>query len=322
MQERGCAALPATLFRRASRRTRRHASGPEPGRGNLQEGAPRGRRVDAFALRLALSFVLGGLSVALFTTLAERHGSRLGGLLLSFPVKVVISLVLIALNEGTDFAARAALAVPAGIGVNVVFLVATALLVRRLRPWPAIAGALAAWLAAGLAVVLLAPPDGLLLSLACWAASTLAALALLSRVPGLRGDRKSRAQERFGLAGLLTRALGAGTVVALSVVLAHYGGPVLGGLASVFPSGWMTTMVILTRKHGADFTGATTRVMIAGSAAPVAFGVGVALSYPTLGVWLGTLAAIACAGVASATVAWLLRRADAGAAPALVTRKA
>ena len=280
--------------------------------------------MDAFALRLVLSFVLGGLAVALFTTLAERHGSRLGGLLLSFPVKVVIALVLIALNEGVDFASRAALAVPAGLGVNVVFLAATALLVRRLSPWRAILAALGLWLLAGLAVVFLLPADDALVSLLCWAASAAAALALLARVPSLRGDRRARPQNagRFGALGLLARAAGAGTVVALSVVLARYGGPVLGGLATVFPSGWITTMVILARHHGPDFTGATTRVMVAGSGAPVAFGLGVALAYPLVGVWAGTLLAIAAAGVVSATVAWLLRRTDARAAPAIVAGKA
>jgi uncharacterized membrane protein (GlpM family) len=267
--------------------------------------------VDGFALRLLLSFALGGLSVAIFTTLAERHGSRLGGLLLSFPVKVVIALVLIALNEGIGFAAQAAVAVPAGIAVNVVFLVSTALLVRRLRPWPALLGALGIWLVAGLVLVLV-PLERPLLALACWAASAAVALALLARIPGLRGDRRSRRVDagRFGLGGLLARAAGAGTVVALSVVLAHYAGPVLGGLASVFPSGWITTMVILTRNHGPDFTGATTRVMVAGSGAPVAFGLAVALAYPRVGVAWGTVAAIGAAALVSLGVGWLLARLD------------
>ena len=263
------------------------------------------RRVDGFLLRLVLSFVLGGASVALFTSLAERHGSRVGGLLLSFPVKVVISLLLIALNEGVLFAANAAVAVPAGIGVNLVFLVATALLVRRLPPWPAIGGALAVWLAVGLLVVA-RPPTSVAWSLAYWAIALAAGLALLSRVPGVRRHHRGAAKDRFGLLGLATRAAGAGTVVALSVVLAHYGGALLGGLASVFPSGWITTMVILTRKHGADFTAATVRVMVAGSAAPVAFGVAVVLAFPALGAVLGTLAAVGCALAASALVAGAL----------------
>src|SRR5205823_3364549 len=85
-------------------------------RANLHAG-PQARctPLDAFVLRVALSVVLGGLAVALFTTAAERLGSRVGGLLLSFPVKVTIAIFLIGLNEGAPFAARAAVEVPAGI---------------------------------------------------------------------------------------------------------------------------------------------------------------------------------------------------------------
>lgn len=263
--------------------------------------------MDAYLERLGLSFVLGGTTVALFTTIAERRGSRLGGLLLSFPVKVLVTLVLISLNEGLPFAARAAVSVPAGLGVNLVFLVATALLVQRVRsPRVAVGGALAIWLAAGI-VVVLRPPATIPQSVAYWLAPLLVGLFLLSRIPGVRAQRRSaRAADKFGWRGLLTRALGAGTVVAFSVVLAHEGGAVLGGLASVFPSGWITTMVILTKRHGPAFTASTVRVMVAGSAAPVVFGIVVALSYERIGALWGTLAGVGAALVTSLTVATML----------------
>jgi uncharacterized membrane protein (GlpM family) len=203
--------------------------------------------VDAFELRVLLSFVLGGLAVALFTTAAERLGSRVGGLLLSFPVKVTIAMVLIGLNEGTRVASDAAQAIPLGLGINVVFLLATALLVRRAAPWPAMMGALLTWLVVGTLLILLLP-QGVAWSVGAFVVTAVVALFLLRDTP--HASPRPREGDRFGLVGLLTRAAGAGTIVALSVVLARYGGPLLGGLASVFPSGWMTTMVILTRHHG------------------------------------------------------------------------
>lgn len=260
--------------------------------------------MEAFWLRVAISFALGGLTVALFTTAAERLGSRVGGLLLSFPVKVTIALVLIAINEGVHVASEAASAVPLGIGINLVFLAAAALLVRRHRPWPALALALALWLAVGLVAILLVPArvgSGLLLFGATYAL----ALVVLPRVAGAKPRPKD--PDRFGLWGILTRTLGAGTIVALAVVLARVGGPILGGLASVFPSGWITTMVILAREHGPEFTGATVRVMVAGSVAPVAFGLGVWALYPAVGVLAGTLAAIGVALALSLVVGWILR---------------
>lgn len=262
----------------------------------------------AFALRVAVAFVVGGLAVATFTEVAERRGSRLGGLLLSFPVKVVVSLVLIALNEGDGFAAEAAAATPAGIGVNLVLLTATALLARRLAPWPALLAGVLVWLAAATALVLY-EPETALVGLFLWAGFAGAGVWLLDRVPGVHGDRRSKRDPgKFGIPGLLTRAAAAGTVVAGAVVLARVSGPLVGGLASVFPSGWLTTMYLLVRRHGPEFTAATTRVMVAGSAAPAAFGVVAAASIAQLGIWLGVLAGLAAAatasGVAAALLAW------------------
>lgn len=261
--------------------------------------------MDAFTLRVILSFVLGGLAVALFTAAAERFESRVGGLLLSFPVKVTIALLLIGLNEGAAVASAAAAATPLGLGINLVFLLATALFVQRLPAWPALAAAGFVWLAVGAAAVVLVPP-ALAAALAAWLAAWLVGLALLRRARPARPRR--REGDTFGVLGLLTRAVGAGTIVALAVVLARVGGPLLGGLASVFPSGWITTMVILTRQHGPAFTAATVRVMVAGSVAPTIFGVVVWASYPAWGVWVGTASAIGAALVASLILAWVLRR--------------
>lgn len=261
--------------------------------------------MDAFQLRVLLSFVLGGLAVALFTTAAERLGSRVGGLLLSFPVKVTIAMILIGLNEGTRVASDAALAIPLGLGLNLIFLIATAALVRRYEPWPAMLGALGIWIAISIPIIL-AFPGGIAWSIAAWLATYAIGLWLLQSAP--RANPRKRNADRFGIFGLLTRAAGAGTIVALAVILARYGGPLLGGLASVFPSGWITTMVILTRHHGPDFTRSTVRVMIAGSAAPMLFGIIVWLTYPAIGVWLGTLTAIGAALGVSLAIAWVMKK--------------
>jgi len=260
--------------------------------------------LDVFALRVALSFVLGGLSVALFTAAAERLGSRVGGLLLSFPVKVTIAMALIGLNEGASVAAAAATAIPLGIGINLVFLGATALLVRRFEARLAVAAALGVWLAGGILAILFVPAR-LPWSALAWIVPAALALALIPRAAGARPSKRSG--DTFGVLGLLTRAAGAGTIVALAVVLARYGGPLLGGLASVFPSGWITTMVILTRHHGAAFTGETVRVMVAGSTAPVAFGYVIWWTFPILGVALGSAAAVCAALTVSLTLAAGLR---------------
>ena len=286
--------------------------GPAPPGSQASWGAPGSHEIvdGAFWLRLALSFVLGGLAVAVFTTIAERRGSRLGGLLLSFPVKVVVSLVLIGLNEGVAFAAAASAAVPAGIGVNLVLLAATALLAQRLAPTRALVGGIAIWGVAA-ALVVWRPVPGGFASMALWGVAVLVGLLLVGRIPGVRGDRRGAKRDaRMGLSGMLARAAGAGSIVALAVLLARVGGPVLGGLASVFPSGWLTTMFLLVRHHGPSFTAATTRVMIAGSLAPALFGLVAWLALPSAGLVGGLLLGLAAAGAASLLVGWTLARVD------------
>lgn len=266
---------------------------------------------EAFALRLVLSFVIGGGSVALFTAVAESQGSRLGGLLLSFPIKVVVSLALIAANEGSAFAAQTAEAVPAGIAINVVFLAGTALLARRLRPLAAVSAGLALWAAAGAALVFGVPSPGLSAGLLLWAVAAMVGILLLDRVPGVRGNRRAvRRTGSFGVRGLLARALGAGTAVALAVLLARLAGPFVGGLASVFPSGFLTAMLILLYRQGPQFAATTARVMVAGSAAPALFGVAVALSIASVGPVLAMVVGLATAAAASAAVAGILARVD------------
>lgn len=280
-------------------------------------GSADSPRVDgAFLLRLVVAFVVGGLAVALFTAAAERHGSRLGGLLLSFPVKVVASLLLIGWSEGATFAASTAAAVPAGIAINVVFLGSAALLALR---WPArraLAAGLSLWFVAGVLVLVARPPGGVATLLLLWAAAALAALWLLDRVPGARGDRRSsRGSDGFGARGLAARALGAGSVVAASVLLARIVGPFAGGLMSVFPSGFLTSLYILLSRHGPQFTAATARVMVAGSAAPALFGASASLLVARVGLLSGLGLALALATLTSMGIGWALAQYDGAAAP-------
>lgn len=275
----------------------------------------------AFLERLALSFVIGGAAVALFTTAAERYGSRFGGLLLSFPVKVTLSLILIALQEGAGPASVSAAVVPMGLAANVAFLVVTVLALRRIPRGPALALGMAGWLAFALLTVL-AFPSTPLWALGVFALVAGAGFLGLTAIPALRGTHHRKGQHVFNGWRVVRRGLAAGLMVALTLVIARYGdliapglGPVLAGVMAVFPSGFFTTMVVLSREQGPDFTGATARTMIAGSAAPVSFGLVVALTLAPWGVLASILAGLATAGAVSASVGAALGALDARLRP-------
>ncbi|HWG90087.1 MAG TPA: DUF3147 family protein [Candidatus Thermoplasmatota archaeon] len=258
-----------------------------------------------FLERLAVSFVVGGASVALFTTAAERFGSRYGGLLLSFPVKLAVSLALLALQEGVVEAAVSASVVPLGIASNVVFLAVTVVALRRIPRVQAIALGMSAWLSTAV-LCLLVVPEAAAPAFLVYSGITAAALAGLTAIPALRGIHHRKGARVFSGWRLVRRGLAAGALVASTLIVARLAGPVVAGLFAVFPSAWLTTMIVLSRDQGPDFTGATARTMIAGSASPVAYGLAMAMLLSPLGVLAATLASLVVAvGVSGAAAAAL-----------------
>jgi hypothetical protein len=78
--------------------------------------------------------------------------------------------------------------------------------------------------------------------------------------------------------------------MALSVVLSQIGGPVLGGIAAAFPAVFTSTLIILKRSKGTEFSRAMTKPLVfSGILTIIPFCLAVRYLYPVLGVWLGTL---------------------------------
>lgn len=266
--------------------------------------------MDPLAARLLVAFLAGGATVALFTLAAERLGSRVGGLLLSFPVKVAITLVLVALQDGPALAAAAAAVAPAGLAANVAFLTVAVLVLRAGRGLgPALAAGLVAWVALAAPAVLLLPP-ALAWTVPPFLVASAVAFRVLSRDRAHRGSRREKPKPgRFGIVG---RAAFAGVVVASAVLVTSLLGPGPGGVMSVFPSGFLTSVVILYRAQGSAFTAMTARTMVVGLLAPALYLALVALTYPVLHLALATAlaigAAVAVSAAVGATLEWVDRR--------------
>ncbi len=232
-----------------------------------------------------LSFAIAAAWVSMATVLAERLGTRVGGVVATLPSTLVVALYFMAVEEGTAFASDVAVVVPAEMGVNVVFLalfVATAH--RGLAA--ALGAALGGWALLS-ALLFMAAPTTLLLTVPLFAAAAALMTVWLRRTRDftqVRGQQISYTASEVAFRGLL-----AGAMVAISVAAASVSGPVLGAILSVFPAIFTSTMVILYLRQGPAFTGATGSVMILGSANVVAYSVLAAWLLPTLGPAAGTL---------------------------------
>jgi len=243
-----------------------------------------------------LSFAIAAAWVSLATVVAERLGTRAGGIVATLPSTLVVALYFVTVEQGTAFAARVAYAVPAEMGVNAVFLALFVSFSNRGLA-RALAAAFAGWAALS-ATLFFADPRGMLLPIIVFVALVAASTAWLrARHP----YRQEAGQDiTYTPREIAMRGLFAGAVISLAIIGANLAGPVLGAIFAVFPVIFTSTMVILYLRQGPSFTAATGTTMILGSVNVVAFAVVAAFTLPALGAGWGTLAAIVASYIWSA----------------------
>jgi hypothetical protein len=176
---------------------------------------------------LALKVVLVPGLVASVTLAGRRWGPGVGGLLAALPLAAGPILVFLALEQGTAFAARAAVTTMAAVSGVAAFAVAYAWMAVRAAWPPSLLTGLAAFAAVAVLVptVPWTPAAALLVSAGGFAA----ARVLLPAAPG------APARARAATADLWPRMLAALLLVLITTSLAPWLGPELSGVLAPFP---------------------------------------------------------------------------------------
>jgi len=178
-------------------------------------------------LILVLKLLLVPSLLAMVTLAARRWGPNVAGWLGGFPIVAGPVLLVITLEQGAGFGARAAEAALAGIAPTMLFLVLYAYLSARLSWWQTV---LVGYLGWGGAVALLArAPAGLGVATAIGGTGLALALALVRLPPGVPLAQKPNRLE------LPARMLVGVLLTFVSSALAAAFGPRLAGYAAIFP---------------------------------------------------------------------------------------
>ena len=252
--------------------------------------------MDGFALRVLASFVIAGAWIGTATMISERYGSRVGGLVGNLPSNIVVSFIFITLTQDLSFTAEAARAVPLGMTINNLFMLAFMVGARR-GLGAAIGLSLAVWIGAVLAARAGGLP-GWRLATVLFFVSVVVVFLVMERVMKLRTHNARSV--RYSPGAVIARMIFAGGVVATSVIVAHSAGPYWAGLFSTLPAVMMSTLVILTRAQSPAFAGGVAKVLVLSSANILAFAFVAAVAYPRIGLATGTLVAY------GAAVAWVV----------------
>ncbi|MBO85291.1 MAG: hypothetical protein CL927_08025 [Deltaproteobacteria bacterium] len=271
------------------------------------------------------SVLVAGVSAGLVaigaTVAVERLGGRLGGLLGTLPTTIVPAAAGIwtASSDPDAFVASMA-AVPVGMWVNVLFL-----LVWREAPARLPKAALSLRLALMVCV-----------SLAVWAVVATAAVFVMSQlenlgitamVPGVccaglsltfglwstwRPRPAPKGKRTVGSVTLAARGVLAAAAISGAVLLASVAGPLISGVASVFPAIFLTSMVSLWWSQGEAVQGGAVGPMMLGSTAVSVYAIFAAFLLPIAGVATGSVIAWALSVViitlpAFGWIQWRLR---------------
>lgn len=241
-----------------------------------------------FILKLVLSFIVGSLWITVGTVLAEKHGTKIGGLIAGLPSTILISLFFIAWTQSTRVAVDATTIVPIVGGINCLFVV-TYIYLLRITFWIALGGALCVWALFSLVLVGIGFNSFIVsvISYVCLVAITHTIVERGLKIRSVEGR-----DLRYTPAIMIFRALLSGSVIVFAVLITKVGGPIIGGMFVMFPAMFVGMIFMTYFSHGPMFSAAVMKSSILGAISVVIYGIMVRYTYIPLGFIGGTTVSI------------------------------
>ncbi len=238
--------------------------------------------MDLFAIKLLLSFLFGGTYIATTIWLSERYGSKIGGLFIGLPSTILLTLIFLAWTQSSKEAVAAIPIVPVAVALNSFFIIAFIRFYKYGRILASGGGALV-WFIFTLPLLLINLKN-IWISLLLAAIITLITILFLNSYP----HRKPTAFKST-LQNFLFRVLFSGGVIATAVLLAKLLGPLWGGLMGSFPAGIFSSLILLSKTHGINYTASTARTIPHGTIGTILFAVAFYFFVPLYGIFLGVI---------------------------------
>ncbi len=241
-----------------------------------------------FLFKLVLTFLVGSLWLTGATILAERFGSKIGGVIAGMPSSIVIALFFIGWTQTPATASEATVVVPLIMGIDGLFIITYAFIVRQSFPL-ALLASLFVWLCFSFALVLI-HFDNFGLSLIGFLVLLLVSYVVMEYV--LRVKSLAGRKTPLSFSNILIRGLVSGLIITLAVAFARLGGPLFGGVFASFPAVFLSTMILTYFAQGSAFSVSVMKtLMISGTINTTVYASAVRFLYPPFGLIGGTISA-------------------------------
>lgn len=229
-------------------------------------------------------------AVLALAAIAERVGPRVAGILSGAPLSAVLVYLFVGLDMGIDYVVAS---VPHGVAAftaTLAFVLAYYWASRRLTRFAAVGSVV---FAVGVFVVVAGLLVAIPFTLTSASALTLCLIGLsvwlFRKITFVRVERPVRFTARL----LLLRGGLAAVFIVVVIMLAEALGPRWTGLMAGFPSTLLPTLLIIHLTYGAAHTHALMRSFPLGMGSIVLYILSVTVTFPTLGVYGGTVASLA-----------------------------
>lgn len=236
--------------------------------------------------QLIIPFILTSLIVIIITIIAERYGTKTGGIIGTIPHPTIIAFIFIALNQTPEFAALSVSIVPAAVGINILFLLTFTLLIHRSLIL-AIITSLIIW-AILASILYLITLTNIFLAILLFMILVITGLLFLDHYKKIAST--GRVKVHYTPVKILIRGLLGGAIISIAVLLSNIG-PVISGIFSVFPAISLSTMIISVREHGPEYAGGMAKALIYGSPSVIFYALAIHFLYPQYGIIIGTIVA-------------------------------
>jgi len=240
--------------------------------------------MDIILYQLFLPFILSAIIVVIIMFIAEKYGTKLGGILGTLPSTIVIALIFLAINQNINFASESAAVIPAELGINVLFLVIFAILINKSLQF-AFFVSLSVWILLSFLIFII-NLNSIYISVSIYLISLISALIILKKKKKIKSIKNI--DFHYNKKKIAIRGIVAGIVISIAILLSNIGA-IISGIFSVFPAIIISTMLISYREYGPNFAAGMAKSMIIGISSVTAYAVAVHFLYPIYNIILGSI---------------------------------
>lgn len=238
----------------------------------------------SLTLQTILPFFLSAAVVIIIMIIAEKYGTKTGGILGTLPSTIIVAYIFIALNKGVNFASNSVAVVPAEMGINLIFLFIFAILIKK-SIYVAFLSSFVVWTSLSF-ILWIIDLKNIYISISIFFLSLIFSAFTLENIIKIKSMGQKIVHYTFTKIAL--RGLLAGAIITITVLLSNVG-EVISGIISVFPAIISSTMIISYYDHGADFASGLAKSMIIGSCSVASYAVSIHFLYPLYGIILGSI---------------------------------